>query len=143
MDDTFFVNELGQVPPLRARFVSELTLAGIEGEELEGWALIFTELVNNAIEHGVSNVGDAVAVKWWQDQERVAVSVVDPSESGLTKQDFDDANCDAFADTGRGAGLFLIRAWVHEIDVRRPSAGGTEILIERRREAHEQRGSER
>ena len=143
MDDIAFVNELAQVPPLRARFVAELEGAGVDGDELQGWALIFTELVNNAIAHGISNPGDEVTVRWWQAERRVAVSVVDPSDSGLTKQHFDDADCDAFSETGRGAGLFLIRAWVHDLDVLRPPSGGTEIRIERRREGPDQQGTER
>lgn len=138
MEEALSVCELAQVPLLRARFTSSLEAAGVGGDELQGWALTFTEAVNNSVEHGCKNPGDEVAVRWRCDAVAVVVVVRDPGESGMTTQDFDDATCEGFGETGRGAGLFLIRAWADEVHV---SSGTdergnafTETRIERKRE---------
>jgi anti-sigma regulatory factor (Ser/Thr protein kinase) len=136
------VHELAQVPTLRARFVGCLQRAGLDADEVQGWELIFTELVNNAIEHGCLNSGDVVGVRWRIAADAVSVVVTDPGPSNLTAADFDEASCDAFADTGRGAGLFLIRAWADEISVRHGMQGGTEIEVVKRRAAPQTRGTE-
>lgn len=141
-DDSDRVHELAQVPRLRARFVLSLQRASLDGDEVQGWELIFTELVNNAIEHGCLNDGDAVGVRWRIAADAVSVVVSDPGPSNLSVADFDDASCDGFAETGRGAGLFLIRAWADDIQVRRGDAGGTEIEILKRRGPPQTRGTE-
>ncbi|MCE9638036.1 MAG: ATP-binding protein [Planctomycetes bacterium] len=139
MDHALSVCELADVPLLRARFMSELGVAGISGDELGGWALAFTELVNNSVEHGCKNPGDVVSVRWTCDESSIVVVVADPGEAGVSGADFDEATCDGFAETGRGAGLFLIRAWVDDVQVRSDETPGgaarTEIRIERRRES--------
>jgi anti-sigma regulatory factor (Ser/Thr protein kinase) len=135
LDDTVFVNELAQVPDLRARFVGALERSGIDGDELQGWTLVFTELVNNAIEHGCLRAGDVVSVQWETVDSEVSVSVRDPGPCELSVQDFDEATCDGFAETGRGAGLFLIRAFVDRVQVGPGPGGGTEIRVAKRRGA--------
>jgi anti-sigma regulatory factor (Ser/Thr protein kinase) len=147
LDDVLTVCELPEVPLARARFVAHLGSIGIEGDELHGWALTFTELVNNAIEHGCSQPGDVIRIRWWQEQGDVVVSVTDPSVGSISAADFDCATCDGFEDTGRGAGLFLIRAWVDEVTVSPGATGGTEVRIRRHRDgaggAAEERGGGR
>ena len=64
--------------------------------------------------------------------EAVALAVVEPGECKITERDFDSADADAFAENGRGAGLFLIRAFVDVIRIR-PAEDGTEIRITRMR----------
>jgi len=135
LDDTVFVNELAQVPDLRARFVNALERSGVDGDELQGWTLVFTELVNNAIEHGCLRPGDLVSVQWETVDSEVAVSVRDPGPCELSVQDFDEATCDGFAETGRGAGLFLIRAFVDRVQVGPGPDGGTEIRVVKTRGA--------
>jgi anti-sigma regulatory factor (Ser/Thr protein kinase) len=134
VDDTEYVNELAQVADLRGRFVAALERSGVGGDELQGWALIFTELVNNALEHGCRRPGDLVRVNWGGDDGSVWVTVADPRPDGVTQRDFDDADCEGFAETGRGAGLFLVRSWVDDVCVRRDDHGGTEVRVVRRRE---------
>lgn len=137
MEQALSVFELAQVPLLRARFMSELDVIGITGDELQGWALAFTEAVNNSVEHGCKNPGDSVAVRWHFDDVTVVVVVRDPGDSGMTADDFDQATCDGFSESGRGAGLFLIRAWADDVQVRTVTEDGatrTETRIERRRD---------
>jgi anti-sigma regulatory factor (Ser/Thr protein kinase) len=142
LDDTAHVTDLAQVPHLRARFTTALQAAGVDGDELQGWALVFTELVNNALEHGCRMPGDIVSVRWWGDPAQVGVQVTETCTNGLTSSDFEGADCDGFAETGRGAGLFLIRAWVDAVDVGPGPHGGTQIRIVRRRAGAEQQGTQ-
>ena len=123
--------------------MASLEQAGLRGDELQGWALAFTELVNNAVEHACRQHGDVVQVRWWHEVDRIGASVIDPGECSITENDFEMATFDGFEDTGRGAGLFLIRAWVDEVRVQPGGAGGTEILIRRRRDDAPASGAER
>jgi anti-sigma regulatory factor (Ser/Thr protein kinase) len=129
---TSHLQDLQQVPALRSRFQGDLLAGGLGGDELDGWNLIFTELVNNAIEHGCRSPGDAVGVAWGVSEACVTLAVVEPGECKITERDFDSADADGFAENGRGAGLFLIRAFVDVIRVS-PADGGTEIRITRMR----------
>jgi anti-sigma regulatory factor (Ser/Thr protein kinase) len=142
LEEALTVSELTDVPPARAKFVDSLERWGVVGDELQGWKLIFTELVNNAVEHGCTNAGDTIRIRWWEQDSTVVVAVTDPSVGSISSADFDEATCDGFEDTGRGAGLFLIRAWVDEVKVSPGVGGGTEVRIQRRREPPQGRGSE-
>jgi len=134
VDDLRFVGTLNEVPALRTRFQADLRASGVESEELEGWALCFTELVNNALEHGCSAAGDRVRVGWGETHGRILVTVTNPGVGCISKEDFDVSDCDDFAETGRGAGLFIIRAWADEIRVHARD-GVTEVEVSRRRES--------
>lgn len=132
MTEVLYVDQLTQVPALRDRFTADLDAAGVAGDERDMWVLVFTELVNNSVEHGCMRPGDRVAVRWAAESAAVSAEVADPSPSGLTTQDFDEATCDGFVETGRGAGLFLIRAWVDEVYVN-SNEHGTVIRIVKHR----------
>lgn len=132
MEAIVFVIGLDEVPALRARFMEDLRTAGVESDEVDGWALAFTELVNNAVEHGCRNPGDRVRVRWTEEHGRIVVNVANPGAPAISEADFDAADCEDFAETGRGAGLFIIRAWVDEVRVH-PRGATTEVSISRRR----------
>lgn len=132
MDHVAHVTDLHEVPALRDVFEVHLGVRGLDGEVVQGWGLIFTELVNNAVEHGRRGVLDPVRIGWEIRDEDVALVVVEPGECPLTEKDFDQADAADFAEEGRGAGLFLIRAFVDEIRVQPLVEGGTEIRIVRR-----------
>jgi anti-sigma regulatory factor (Ser/Thr protein kinase) len=132
LDHVTFVSDLSQVPDLRARFTADLQGRGVEGDELDGWALCFTEAVNNGVEHGCRCPGDRVCVGWSVDHGQVVVSVANPGDEALCDADFETATIDDFVDSGRGAGLFLIRAWADEVKVRHDGSL-TEVRITRRR----------
>lgn len=134
MDDVSFVSDIHEVPGLRNRFVDGLRSVGAEKDEIEGWALTLTELVNNALEHGCRREGDRVRVGWSEGHGRIVVTVSNPGEGCLSEEDFDVADCDDFAETGRGAGLFIVRAWADEIRVHSKD-GATEVVVSRRRES--------
>jgi anti-sigma regulatory factor (Ser/Thr protein kinase) len=132
MANVFHVSSLHDVRSLREVFDRSLADSGIEGDLLAGWGLIFTELVNNALEHGCTCPTDRVRVAWDSDGSTVELAVVDPGNCPLTERDFDEADPSNFAEEGRGAGLYLIRAFVDEITVRPWPEGGTEIRLVRR-----------
>ena len=60
------------------------------------------------------------------------MTVTDPGEQ-LTADDFKDSDASEFSETGRGAGLFLIRALSDEIDVTPAPTGGTTVRIVKHR----------
>ena len=61
----------------------------------------------------------------------IEVEVTDPGEV-LTEADFKDADAQDFAQDGRGAGLFLIRALSDEVRVLRREDGGTTVHVVKR-----------
>jgi anti-sigma regulatory factor (Ser/Thr protein kinase) len=132
LDHVAHVTDLHEVPALRDVFETHLGVRGLDGEVVQGWGLIFTELVNNAVEHGRRGAVDAVRIGWEIRDDDVALVVVEPGDCPLTEKDFDQADAADFAEEGRGAGLFLIRAFVDEIRVQPLVEGGTEIRIVRR-----------
>jgi len=124
-------NDLGEVPRLRELFVRDVTSDGVGGEELDAWMLVFTELVCNAIEHGCAGPGDSVRVRWGVVSEVVELEVTDPGDChGSLEELFAREETD-FSETGRGAGLILVRHFMDEIDVSPVDGGGTRIRARR------------
>ncbi len=126
--DDLLPNDLSKVPGLRARFERSCLAGGVAGDELDIWKLIFTELVNNSIEHGCTRPQDTVRVRGEINAQLVRVTVTDPSEGSVTEASFDLTAAANFTDTGRGAGLFLIKEFSDGVNVR-AIAGGTEIEV--------------
>jgi anti-sigma regulatory factor (Ser/Thr protein kinase) len=120
-------NDIQAVPDHRERFVEWLALNGVGGDELNALRLIFDELVNNSVEHGCQNPGDEVAVETRVNESMVEVSVRDPGDGELTADIFPCGPNGQFEESGRGAGLILVRAFTDEIYVERIPAGGTRI----------------
>lgn len=120
-------NDLRAVPVAREEFVQWWGSLGIGGDELSAWQLIFDELVNNSIEHGCVQPTDEVAVESRVTVERIELLVVDPGEGTLCEESFPHEPNGVFQETGRGAGLILIRAFTDEIHVQPAENGGTLI----------------
>lgn len=120
-------NDLAEVPGLREFFVQACRAAGVDGEELNAWMLVFTELVNNSMEHGCSDPTDCVDVYYSVSETSVELRVTDPGEAGPTLVDLLQRTTSDFAETGRGAGLILVRSFTDEVVVRPGENGGTEI----------------
>ena len=93
---------------------------------------VFTELVNHSIEHGCSCPEDYVEGLYRIGSDEVEVEVTDPGET-LTPESFDASQAADFSETGRGAGLYLIREFSDSVDVRPAPGGGTTIRVLRRR----------
>lgn len=125
-------NDLEQVPALRGLFERACCDAGVCDDEREAMKLVFTELVNNAIEHGCTRPSDMVEVWFRINDEEVVIEVSDPSDA-LKQEDFTSSDATGFSDTGRGAGLFLVQALSDEVNVRAGEAGGTTVRVVKRR----------
>lgn len=136
LDHTFtvlFPNDLSRVPSLRERFVHVCVAAGLSGDDLQVWQLVFTELVCNSLEHACDGPEDQIEVSVSIDARRIEVAVTDPSVGVLDPGTFLDASDDGFLETGRGAGLFLIRSFTDEIHVEPGANGGTRVRVLRLR----------
>ena len=121
-------NDLSEVPSLRDLFVQSCVSAGVDQDEMQGQMLVFTELINNAIEHGCKRPSDCVEGWYRITKDEIVVEVTDPSEV-LTNADFENSDASNFAENGRGAGLFLVRALTDEINVRPGPNGGTTVRV--------------
>jgi anti-sigma regulatory factor (Ser/Thr protein kinase) len=129
------VNDLAEVPPLRERFAGDCDLCGVLEEDKQAMMLAFTELVNNAIEHGCCAPDDYVEGWYSITKNDIEIEVSDRGEV-LSEEDFKNSDPTDFAETGRGAGLFLIQAVTDEIRVSPGASGGTTVrVIKHRRQA--------
>jgi anti-sigma regulatory factor (Ser/Thr protein kinase) len=126
------LSDLNQVPGLREQFRECCLAEGVDEEDLQGTALVLTELVNNAIEHGCRGPADAVEGWYLITPTEIRIEVTDPGEV-LTTDDFSSSDADGFAETGRGAGLFLVQALSDEVQVERASVGGTTVRVRKSR----------
>ena len=125
---------LAEVPPMRARFMAELVVAEVASNERDVWGLVFTELVNNAVEHGSVDEDARVSAAWSVTATDVRLIVTDQGgfDPGLRAR-FDREVTD-FAETGRGVGLILVREFMDDIDVSPGAEGGTRVAVRRLRE---------
>jgi len=126
-------NDLAEVPQYREHFVEACVRACVNGDELDAWKLVFTELVCNAIEHGCGTPGDSVQIAYEITKAIVSVDVVDPGDCRPELETLFDRTETDFSETGRGAGLILIRHFTDEISVRPNDSGGTRVRVVRYR----------
>lgn len=127
-------NDIAAVPQLRDRFEAALVDAGLSAMEIDVWKLLFTELVSNAIEHGCGRNGDRVTLGYAIEVETVVVHTIDPgNHKKLSQDDVHNADASGFTETGRGAGLYLIREFSDEFVVEHVAGGGTRMRVMKRR----------
>ena len=122
-------NDPAEIPRLRATFVEECRAAGVALHELDVWQLVFTEMVQNSLEHGCISPEDTVEVSFSITPTMVELCVTDPGRGGVSQDDVEAANCEGFQETGRGAGLFLIREFTDEFHIRPCEGRGTQIHV--------------
>ncbi len=125
-------SDLAEVPTVRELFEAACVSSGVVDEELDAWKLIFTELVCNAIEHGCNGPEEMIEVRYAISDDEVELRVFDPGECDPALRSLFDRTTSNFAETGRGAGLILVRAFTDEVDVS-PVPTGTEIRVMKRR----------
>lgn len=117
--------DVKQIASIRASFIDFLLSLGIDDTEKEGWKLIFTEAVNNAIEHGSKNDSEKiVSIRWWSTQTSVYVETQDqgtgPDPSTAENPKLPD---DPLAESGRG--LFIMDNFADKITHWRSKDGYT------------------
>jgi anti-sigma regulatory factor (Ser/Thr protein kinase) len=125
-------NDLSEVPSLRKHFEQACRAAGVIDDDINSQALVLTELVNNGIEHGCTRPSDVVEGWYRITDTEIEIEATDPGEV-LTVSDFDNADASNFAEEGRGAGLFLVRALTDAVDVRPSPHGGTTVHVTKHR----------
>ncbi len=131
--DVRLPSDMSRVPALRERFEEHCVDCELEGVELEEWKVVFTELVCNAMEHGCRSPADQVLVAWQVSHEAVSVCVTDPGPYDPRLVGLFDRKVSDFSETGRGAGLILIRHYTDCVSVEPDAGGGTRVCVSRRR----------
>ena len=115
MDDQVIYTKESTIPadakriePVRASFIEFLLSLGIDDVEKEGWKLVFTEAVNNAIEHGSDNDPEKIVkVRWWSTPTSVYVETWDQGKGpDRLKAENPSLPEDPLAESGRG--LFIM-----------------------------------
>jgi len=100
--------DVSHLKDIRTEYVDFLLSLGMNDKQKEAWKLVFSEAVNNAIEHGSqSDPEKTVWVKWWVADTTVWLEVQDegqgPPEEKTAHPQLPE---DPFAESGRG--LFII-----------------------------------
>ncbi len=109
--------DLSQLEPVRDEWETFLHEHQLNQEELEGWRLVFTEAVVNAIVHGAENdPTKEINLSWWRKENTLCLEVTDPGK-GVDFEAVKDPQLpeDPYDDHGRG--LFIIHqfcdVWEH------------------------------
>ncbi|MGJ3241428.1 MAG: SpoIIE family protein phosphatase [Opitutales bacterium] len=135
-----FAPDLSLIDGVRTAFCQFLEQAGLPDRLIEGWRLVFSEVVTNAIQHGCSgDPADRVSTAWWLAGDRVVLEVADPGP-GPDPARVVDPELPEDALQGHGRGLFLIHQFVDEWEHWRGEPGyrarlsRTESAVDRRSE---------
>jgi anti-sigma regulatory factor (Ser/Thr protein kinase) len=126
-----FSANLRFVRPVR-HFISALcTLAEYGEDETEAIALVATEMLNNAIEHGASNSDEEIDVIMQVRAEVFRIEVVDPGRGGpgFARTAVEQASQIPDLEEPRGRGLFLIKNYMDELDISYDPKRGTRLVV--------------
>jgi serine phosphatase RsbU (regulator of sigma subunit)/anti-sigma regulatory factor (Ser/Thr protein kinase) len=107
----------------RDKFVTYLEGLALEPEEVSGWKLVFSELVNNATLHGSKGILDArVGISWWTESNCIWLEIRDsgsgPDEARLRKPELPE---DKLQESGRG--LYIAHSFLTKMEGYRGSDG--------------------
>ena len=131
-----FTADFEFVRPLRHFLTSLCEVAEYDDEETESLALVVTEILNNAIEHGCSRSSDEIRLSLSVKPDAFRIEV---SDAGCGGQEFADGALELAQqmptlEEPRGRGLFLIRSYMDVFDVSYDGKSGTRVLISKSRE---------
>ena len=115
LKENTFNADVKHIEPIRARFIEFLLSLGIDDAEKEGWKLVFTEAVNNTIEHGSNyNAEKIVKIRWWSTRSSVYIETQDQgSGPDRAKAENPSLPDDPLAESGRG--LFIMHNFADEM----------------------------
>ncbi len=124
------------VRPLRHFLTSLCEIAKYSEEETEGLALVVTEILNNAVEHGCSKSADEIRFSLTVKPESFRFEVFD---KGCGGQRFADGALELAQqmpnlEEPRGRGLFLIRSYMDVFEVSYDADTGTRVFISKSRD---------
>ena len=102
-------NDVSKVSSIRDRFVNFLSSLGLNEREKDAWKLVFTELINNAIEHGSgAQANKKIYARWWSVNNSVWLETEDSGEGPPRKLIRNPTlPTDPLAEGGRG--LYIIQ----------------------------------
>ncbi|MDQ8193818.1 SpoIIE family protein phosphatase [Coraliomargarita sp. SDUM461004] len=105
-----------EIPAIRERFIDFLLSLGLDDSEKDGWKLAFTELVNNAIEHGCKDTPDAdIYIRWWSVKDSVWLLAQDsgqgPADAVARNPTLPE---DPLSEGGRG--LYIVHEFADQFD---------------------------
>lgn len=112
----------------REQFIDFLRNLGLPQEERNGWCLIFSEAVNNAVIHGSAEC-DAmhIRIEWWVEGQEVLLSILDEGAGPSVDQTRDiRLPEDEFQTNGRG--LFILSEFCKRFEHWR-SEGGYRLVL--------------
>ncbi len=123
------VTDLVFVRVARKMLEGLLHAQGWEEETVEEIALVATELVQNAIEHGSRNDGTEIAVlELLLEDDAVVLEMIDPGTgkdpSLLLQRDVEQP---VPLDASRGRGLFLVNRLARKFERSRDESGGSRV----------------
>lgn len=112
------------------RYLEEkLSQAGIDDSIVADIAISVSELVNNAIIHGNRfNKNKQVEIRFKIKKSEVRISVEDQGD-GFDFNDLPDPVADENLLREVGRGLFIVKSFVDEVDVKPVSSGGIKVQI--------------
>jgi serine/threonine-protein kinase RsbW len=112
------------------RYLEEkLSQAGIDDSIVADIAISVSELVNNAIIHGNRfNKNKQVEIRFTIKKSEVRISVEDQGD-GFDFNDLPDPVADENLLREVGRGLFIVKSFVDEVDVKPVSSGGIKVQI--------------
>ena len=104
-------------------------LAGLEEDELQKLGMAVRESMVNAVVHGNRyNANKKVHVSIRKGPERLTVKIADEGE-GFDYEHLPDPLAPENLLRNSGRGIFLIRAFMDEFEVRRRTPAGTEVTL--------------
>ncbi|WP_269539097.1 ATP-binding SpoIIE family protein phosphatase [Cerasicoccus fimbriatus] len=105
---------VGVTPLARQKFVTFLESCELPTDEINGWKLIFTELLTNAIVHGAKeNPAAEIMVEWSLTRSVVRLSIQDPGTGPATARG--EGNLPEDIEQENGRGRFLIKSFVDSL----------------------------
>ncbi len=126
-----FSANLRYVRPVR-HFISALcALAQYDEDETESIALVATEMLNNAIEHGARGPEEEIELSMRVTSDLFNFVVIDPGRGGenFARTAIAKASTMPDLDEPRGRGLFLIKNYMDEIDISYDPERGTRLAV--------------
>jgi len=122
-------NRLNLMRSVRALLASTCEIHGVDEDATQEILLAVSEIVNNSIEHVKGRGEDGyheVDFRFGIGAGSAVGTVLDEGTGGIVQKDFEGTATPSL-ENDRGRGLFLIRAYVDELEVREIPGIGTEI----------------
>lgn len=125
------------VRPVRKMVEALLSAQGWDEDDVDDVALVVTEIVQNAIEHGSRNDGDEQIDVWCHVQDKAVDLIINDPGTGKDPTDAieRDVNEPVPLDAERGRGLYLIGRLCTKFERHVRDGGGMQIRVRKELES--------